>query len=158
MIAFRSFISTLLLIIYCTGFVHGLTPKCNHYLAGEPGSNTVEVHHHEHHEHDGGDVLDHDHIEHNGHLDAGAFDLLICVLEDVAHSNREHDNCHCVPIMTNRTASDWTAKMRMLAVVVPFVILPETSTETTYHCSPSSIFLSSPLLSKLPQRGPPSIS
>jgi hypothetical protein len=155
---FGSFISTLLLFIYCTGFVHGLTPRCNHYSVVEHVANTDGEHHHEHHEHDGVATEDHDHVEHNGHLDAGAFDLLICLLEDVSHSDLPSDGCHCVPTMTNRTASDWTAKLRMLAVVVPFVIFPETSTETTFYCATSSVIPSSPLLSGLPQRGPPSIS
>lgn len=154
----KPFISTLLLFIYCTGFAHGLTPRCNHYSVVEHVANTEETHHHEHHEHDDTTPEDHDHVEHNGHLDAGAFDLMICVLEDVAHSYPAEDGCHCVPTITNRMGSDWTVKLRMLAVIVPFTILPELSTKTTYHVSPSRVMLSSPLLSDLPQRGPPSIS
>ena len=119
---------------------------------------TEETHHHEHHENDGATAEDHDHVEHNGHLDTGTFDLLVCVLEDLAHSKKDNDGCHCVPTITNRTASDWAAKLRMLAVIVPFTILPEVSTETTFYCSSSSVIPSSPLLSGLPQRGPPSIS
>lgn len=156
--AIKTSISFALLMVYTIGLVQGITPRCNHYSVVEHVANNDGEHHHEHHEHDGVAAEDHDHVEHNGHLDAGAFDLLICVLEDVSHSDLPSDGCHCVPTMTNRMGSDWTAKLRMLAVVVPFVILPETSTETTYHCSPTSFIPSSPLFSELPQRGPPSIS
>ena len=154
----KPFISTLLLFIYCTGFVHGLTPRCNHYSVVEHVAITEETHHHEHHHHDDSAEEEHEHVAHNGHFDASTFDLLACVLEDVSHSDHPSDGCECIPTMTNRTSSDWMTKLKMLAVLVPFAILPEVSTKTTYNFSPSRVMLSSPLLSDLPQRGPPSIS
>ncbi len=156
--AIKTSISFVLLMVYTIGLVQGITPRCNHYSVVEHVSNSGDEHHHKHHDHGQNEPADHAHVEHNGHLDDGAFDLLICVLEDIAHSESNNDDCHCVPTITNRTASDWTAKLRLLVVIVPFAILPEISIKTTYIFSPSRVMLSSPLLSDLPQRGPPSIS
>ena len=158
MTAIKTALSFVLLMVYTVGLVQGVTPRCNHFSLLDDKESVENVHHHEHHDHTEDEAADHAHIEHNGHFDASAFDLLACVLEDVSHSDYPSDGCECIPTMTNRTSSDWMTKLRMLAVLVPFAILPEVSTKTTYNFSPSRVMLSSPLLSDLPQRGPPSIS
>lgn len=151
----KSVISFLLLMVYSTGLVQGATPRCNHYGAEvEVG----EVHHHEHHEHADNEHVDHDHIVHNDHLDDGAFDLLLCVLEDVAHSEHPGDGCHCLPSISSRIGADWIGKMKLLAVVVPQLYETESTEQSNFYVLHSIGEIHSPFLKSSSQRGPPSIS
>jgi hypothetical protein len=157
--ALKSTISVLLLIVYAMGLAHGLTPRCNHYTEAT-GSNTIQIgHHHEHHEHGDEETVDHGHIEHNGHLDEGAIDLLICVLEDVTHSDNGEEGCHCVPTISSRTSADWVSKLKMMAVAVSFVSYVRLEpSEPFFDVERSTDEIRSAHLTGLGLRGPPSIS
>lgn len=151
----KSVISFVLLMVYSIGLVQGATPRCNHYGAQ---SDLGEVHHHEHHDHADNEHVDHDHIIHNDHLDAGAIDLLLCVLEDVAHSEQPSDGCHCLPVISSRTGTDWIGKLKLIAVAVPLLEEIESTEQSNFYIAQNIGEIHSPYLKSSSQRGPPFIS
>jgi len=154
----KPYLALFLLLTYTMGFAQGLTPRCNHYSVSDDLGGVENVHHHEHHDHAEEEAIDHGHIEHNGHLDHCAIDLVLCLLEDVSHSDHPGDDCHCVPTISSRTSSDWIGKLKLLAVVVPLFDNIEAEEQATFHVSLMLGQLQLPYLKSTSQRGPPSIS
>ena len=155
---FKPYLALFLLLTYTMGFAQGLTPRCNHYSLSNGLENVENVHHHEHHDHAEDEANDHGHIEHNGHLDHCAIDLVLCLLEDVSHSDHAGDDCHCVPTINNRTAIDWTGKLKLVAVVSTLFDSIETEEQTEFCVSQTLGDLQQPFLLNASKRGPPFIS
>ena len=101
----QSIISLLLVLSYAIGLAHHLVPHCDG-ICTSPGlvHESGDSHHHHHHDLNEENPLDHKHILHNGHLDGGVYDFIICVLSDTLHLD---DNCELIEwwiIQTNENS------------------------------------------------------
>jgi hypothetical protein len=152
--------SILLLMIYSLGMVHGFIPH-SHYaeLADgvvfehgvEHGSN------HLHHHHDANDTGNHTHVAHNGHLDHGFMDILICILSE-AHQTDIAD-LFISGNSLNEVSLD-AAKLQLAAVLVSFMTIHVEEIVPKTAVCPSDVELSYRYshISAASRRGPPTVS
>ena len=156
----RIVISCLLLVTYTLGFAHSLIPHCEagdteHQIAAHEGSNSH--HHHEHHQHAPEDNVDHEHIIHNGHLDGGLYDFIVCLLSDAQHPRNDCNLQHYLPAITNDKIDTKISKTRLVATLFALCCIIIQNEELPSFSSELANYLS-PHIEHTPYRGPPSFS
>ena len=157
----RAIISLLLLLTYSLGFAHYLIPHCEasnieHQVAA---SQENPHHHHEHHQHTSDDKdIDHEDIVHNGHLDAGLYDYIVCFLSDAEHPAEDCNLQHYLPANTNDKIDSQLSKAQFVAVLFTvFCIVKQDEALPKSRSEFAAVYLSPPI-GDSPYRGPPSLS
>lgn len=154
---YKMIISAALLSVYALVFAHNLIPHCHQleFLGGE--SHEMCVHqNHEHHT-AGNASTDHEHVYHNGHMDEGLFDFLICVLSEVEHPSTGTDAMHYLESDNDfrLSAFEWIINVQPLAAILNIELEDEASSGAFIveqeHASSLLLDTASPL------RGPPII-
>lgn len=155
----RVVISCLLLFTYTFGFAHNLIPHCEasdikHQTTHEGNSH----HHHEHHQHTTEDNVDHEHIAHNGHLDGGLYDFIVCFLSDTEHPTNDCNLKHYLLSKTNEKVDTKLAKIKLASILFAISrIVKQDESFSNFSSKPAAIYLSPPI-EQFPYRGPPSFS
>jgi hypothetical protein len=152
MSSLKSIISALLLLIYAQGFAHQLIPHCHEIIAGDL---QTTHHRHRHHCHSPADQSDHAHIAHQDHIDAGVFDLILCVLSDL-----EHHAHHCIleAIVAPKLCKSISASDKAKWIALSFAVLMIPDTDDALEFDPAGWATTryrAPLLGNCPLRGPP---
>lgn len=155
---YKMVISTVLLSVYALVFAHNLVPHCHQLEYAGGGSHEMCMHqNHEHHT-AGTASTDHEHVYHNGHMDEGLFNFLICVLSEVEHPSTGTDAMHYLESDNDFriSAFEWLLKVQPIAAIFILDIEDEASfgsmVNEQEHATSILLDTSSPL------RGPPVFS
>lgn len=153
-------IASLLLLTYTVGFVHNLIPHCSAGCAELPLATHEESghHHHAHHEHDHGDQTDHDHIAHNGHLDGGFFDYVVCLLSEMEHPATDCKSDVCLPASSLNNIPESLAAAHCITLLCAMCAAPEQNEPQQYTYSKAAPAYTAPPIAECPHRGPPTPS
>ena len=152
----KTVISLILILSYSIGFAHNLIPHCTDFHSD--GEHSESAHHnHSHHTHDDGNFVEenHDHVEHDDHFDDGYLDYLICLIDNLDHSNGSC-NLECyTPLVEYKFANNEDIQSQDLEVDwIESDFFPEYSVED-YRTN--TILTNSVLgIEQRPERAPPS--
>jgi hypothetical protein len=149
-------ISIFFLVIFLTGLYHQMVPHCHEFLAGE---HQAAHHHQKHHRHSPENTLDHSHIAHDDHLDAGVFDLFLCILSDMEHPATDCMLFHFVATKVTQQTKSSAGVDHTVDVAPIFTSLstPVLSLQVVFFDQELNHH-SAPPLGNLPSRGPPHFS
>ncbi len=150
-------ISSILLLAYCLSFAHNLIPHCHHAIGqlAIPHTHAVQHEHHEEGDHHGDE--NHTHIAHQGHLDEGLVDLLVCLLTETEHPGSDAGE-HFVMPNTELHKLDISSKIQITSMLIYWLF--DFSEDCTLLVARPEIHsdYTAPLLAHSPLRGPPTIS
>lgn len=136
--------------------VHGAIP---HSHSGEMSDALVIEHGVEHgfYHHNANETGNHTHVAHNGHLDNGFMDMLICILSeadytDIADLFISGSSSNEIPLEAS--------KLQLAAVLVSFISIDieETAPKTAVRPSEVDLSYQSSHISAASRRGPPAVS
>jgi hypothetical protein len=148
-------ISIFFLFIFLVGLAHQMVPHCHEFLAGE---HQAAHHHHDYHRHSPENTPDHSHIAHDDHLDAGVFDLIICILSDMEHPATDCTLFHFVASKAAQNAkSTGVDGTTNVAPISTSLSIPDLSLQPVFFDQELNHH-SAPPLGNLPSRGPPHFS
>ena len=153
-------IATLFLLTYTIGFAHNLIPHCSAACGELPVAAHQETghHHHAHHEHDHGEDSGHDHIEHNGHLDGGLLDYVVCLLSEMEHPATDCQIEVCLPASTANTVPEALSNVTCIALLYSVFELAEQDEPLQAGHSEAVTSYTAPPIAECPHRGPPTPS
>ena len=153
-------ISSFLLFVYSFGFAHYLIPHCEKESSAIHVYYEQEVIGHQHHdinsynEHSD----EHEHLQHEGHVDDGILDFLICFLSEVEHQENASSLEVYLSVKTDTKAPRlFESKLQLLAVLSVLNNLDLHSYSKTNYEEILGVYIS-PLIHQSPNKGPPYFS
>lgn len=113
---------------------------------------------HEHHEEgDNHGEENHTHISHQGHLDEGLVDFLVCLLTETEHSGSDTGEYFVLPNSELRKL-DISSKIKVANILIFWLFdFSEDCTSFVVQSEINSVY-TAPLVANSPHRGPPTVS
>jgi hypothetical protein len=153
----RIVFSVLLLVVYALGYSHSVL-AFSHQHSKEGVFTVGSAHHHPHYEHAIGEIVDHEHVEHQGHLDDGLLDFLMCILAESESSTSDVSECSFLTSKSIIEFTDVFANAHLANIQLNYLhsfYIQQYSIRIVVDASGASLL--SPFTSD-PNRGPPSTS
>lgn len=154
----RIVILCFLMFTYILGFAHYFIPYCDSAANGCQFvvQHNDSCHNHQHHEHTPDYNIDHEHIQHNGHLDADIYDFIVCFLTDIEHPTKDCDLRYYLIGKTDNNIDIKLVKARLARVLFAYLSIIQQDEELPIYRSEIAGIYLSPSIEHSPHRGPPS--